>query len=67
MLSISQIKSSSVAASYFEKDDYYAKDSDSPEATGTWFGAGAETLGLQGKVDKDVFKALLDGHLPTGE
>lgn len=67
MLSIKNIESSQVAASYFQKDDYYAGKEGSPESEGVWWGKGAETMGLTGKVDSEVFKELLDGHLPTGE
>lgn len=31
-----------------------------------WAGKGAEQLGLQGSVDKDVFTRLLEGRLPDG-
>ncbi len=31
-----------------------------------WAGRGAEQLGLQGSVDKDVFTRLLEGKLPDG-
>ena len=34
--------------------------------TGEWFGKGAAALGLEGKVDKDRFEALLEGRLPDG-
>ena len=67
MLSIKNIESSKVAASYFQKDDYYAGKEGTPEATGVWFGKGAETLGLTGAVDPEAFKAMLDGELPSGE
>lgn len=66
MLSMAAVSSSAVAASYFERDDYYVGDRDG-ETVGEWFGAGASRLGLKGAVDKDDFKALLDGHLPTNE
>lgn len=66
MLSMAAVGSSAVAASYFERDDYYVGDGDC-ETFGEWFGDGANRLGLDGTVDKDNFKALLDGHLPTGE
>ncbi len=67
MLSIKNIVSSAVAASYFQKDDYYVGKDTGPEAEGVWWGKGAATLGLEGAVDKDAFKDLLDGKLPDGE
>lgn len=66
MLSLAVIKSSAAAVSYFEKDDYYAQEGGEADAQGQWWGEGAERLGLQGAVDRDVFKAVLDGHLPNG-
>ena len=74
MLSIAPIKSSGAAVSYYEADDYYAAGSTdkpeneggSPEAQGQWYGAGAESLGLSGGVERDSFKDILDGNLPNG-
>lgn len=66
MLSINAIKDSGIATNYFQQDDYYARDGESPEAGGSWFGAGAAAMGLDGKVDKEVFRSLLDGKLPDG-
>lgn len=66
MLSMSPIASSSVAVSYYEKDDYYAANGDDPDAQGQWFGDAADKLGLSGAVDRDTFKDLLDGKLPDG-
>ncbi|MEO0412183.1 MAG: MobF family relaxase [Pseudomonadota bacterium] len=61
---ISALSSAGQAASYYEADDYYAGDDDSPSA---WSGHGAEALGLFGSVDRDLFKQLLEGHLPNGQ
>lgn len=66
MLSMAVIASSSVAVSYYEKDDYYAANGDDPDAQGQWFGDAADKLGLSGAVDRDTFKDLLDGKLPDG-
>ena len=65
MLSIANISSSGAASSYYELDDYYAKDSEEHKELSQWFGAGAKELGLKGTVDSGVFKALLDGILPN--
>ncbi len=53
--------SASQASGYYDKDDYYTKDSASPSA---WHGKGAEALGLSGPVRPDDFKALVRGELP---
>jgi conjugative relaxase-like TrwC/TraI family protein len=62
--SISGLSSSAQAASYYEADDYYSEGGLAPSA---WRGEAADALGLSGDVDRDQFKALLDGFLPTGD
>ncbi|HBD0557354.1 TPA: relaxase domain-containing protein, partial [Escherichia coli] len=47
---------------YTDKDNYYVLGSMGER----WAGRGAEQLGLQGSVDKDVFTRLLEGRLPDG-
>lgn len=61
---ISGLSSSAQAASYYEADDYYAEGGLAPSE---WRGEAAKALGLSGEVDRDAFKALLDGVLPTGQ
>ena len=58
--SVSALTSAGQAASYYEADDYYAEGGLSPSA---WFGAGADALGLSGDVDRDQFKAMLEGKV----
>ena len=58
--SVSALTSSAQASSYYEADDYYAESGLSPSQ---WQGAGAEALGLSGEVDRDEFRALLDGRI----
>ncbi|MGN6374886.1 MAG: MobF family relaxase, partial [Sphingomonas sp.] len=58
--SVSALTSSAQASSYYEADDYYAEGGLSPSE---WQGAGAETLGLSGEVDRDQFRELLDGRI----
>ena len=60
---ISAIRSSGQAASYFESDDYYSEGGVSPSE---WQGEGARALDLEGEVDRETFKELLDGNLPDG-
>ena len=68
MLSTKVIGSVSQAAHYFfEKDDYYTKESGLDEKPSIWYGKGAEKLNLQGEVDKKDFSKLLSGKLPNGE
>jgi conjugative relaxase-like TrwC/TraI family protein len=63
MLTFSFVKESRQAANYYEEtDDYYTKEGH----RGEWDGNGAEALGLEGGVDREVFKSLLEGRLPDG-
>lgn len=57
---ISRLTSSAQAASYHEADDYYAEGGESPSS---WEGKGAEELGLNGDVDREVFRTLLEGQI----
>ncbi|MBE0616384.1 MAG: relaxase domain-containing protein, partial [Proteobacteria bacterium] len=61
MLSISPPLSASRAGAYFAKDDYYLAEK------GTWWGRGAEALGLTGEVTREDFAAVLaKTHPETG-
>ncbi|MFK3707914.1 conjugative transfer relaxase/helicase TraI [Klebsiella sp. NPDC088457] len=63
MMSIGAVKSAGSAGNYYtDKDNYYVIGS----LEERWQGKGAEALGLEGKVDKHVFTALLQGKLPDG-
>ena len=58
--SISALSSSGQAATYYEADDYYTGDDMAPSA---WEGQAAADLGLSGEVDRDDFRALLNGRV----
>lgn len=63
MLSVSTVKSASKASVYyFEEDNYYFQG----EQSTAWYGAGAESLGLEGPVQQEMFKQVLEGKLPDG-
>ncbi|ANI80069.1 hypothetical protein EP837_03685 (plasmid) [Sphingobium sp. EP60837] len=64
MLSVAAVRSSSGAANYFAKDNYYTVEG-SAEAS-IWDGEGARELGLAGQVTKDAFEGILNGILPDG-
>ena len=66
MLSIGTLASAAQGASYYERDGYYSKDDPEHRAASAWFGRGAEELGLQGPVDPEVFRAVLEGKVPEG-
>jgi conjugative relaxase-like TrwC/TraI family protein len=58
--SVGALTSARQAASYYEADDYYAEGGLAPSE---WAGAGADDLGLSDDVDRDAFRALLDGQV----
>ena len=64
--SIGAVASPSQGANYYERDGYYAKDSAEHRAASAWAGRGAEALGLEGPVDPNVFRAVLEGEVPDG-
>ncbi|EHT0875012.1 relaxase domain-containing protein, partial [Salmonella enterica] len=56
MMSIAQVRSAGSAAGYYsDRDNYYVLGSMEER----WAGKGAEQLGLQGTVDKEVFTRVL--------
>ena len=64
--SIGAVAAPSQGAHYYEADGYYAKDSPEHLAASAWAGKGAEALGLEGPVNPDTFKAVLEGEVPDG-
>ncbi len=64
MLSMAPVSSSSGAADYFAKDNYYSGEQNSEASA--WGGVGAEQLDLKGEVTKEAFEAILNGVQPDG-
>ena len=64
--SIGAVASPLQGANYYERDGYYAKDSAEHRMLSAWAGKGAEALGLEGPVDPDVFRSVLEGCVPDG-
>ena len=64
MLSVAPVSSSSGAADYFAKDNYYSGEQNSEASA--WGGVGAEQLDLKGEVTKEAFEAILNGVQPDG-
>lgn len=67
MLSIRPIGCSSEQISYYAnlgREDYYVNGGEAP---GTWYGAGAETLGLSGKVQGEQLRQILLGYSVDGQ
>ena len=65
MLSIKAISSTAAASHYYSESDYYAKDGER-DISSRWQGAAAKILGLEGEVDSQSFRELLDGKLTDG-
>ncbi len=66
MLSIGALGSAAQGARYYENDGYYAKDDPEHRQASAWFGKGSQELGLEGPVDPDLFRAVLEGKVPDG-
>lgn len=63
MLTLGKVGTGGAAATYYEEaDDYYHQD----RSPSRWSGEGAAALGLQGEVNAQAFRNLLDGHMPDG-
>ena len=64
--SIGKIASPSQGVGYFEKDGYYTKDDGAHREASAWAGRGAAALGLEGPVDPEAFRRVLEGEVPGG-
>ena len=64
--SIGAVAAPSQGASYYERDGYYAKDDPEHLRLSAWAGRGAAELGLEGPVEPDVFRSVLEGTVPDG-
>ncbi len=64
--SIGAVAAPAQGASYYERDGYYARDDPDHRAASAWAGKGAAGLGLEGPVDADAFRAVLEGRIPDG-
>lgn len=67
MLSVKKVQSSGKTTDYFAKDDYYASDNSNHQKFSSWYGKGAEELGLEGHVTSESFRNILEGSLPNGQ
>ena len=66
MLSLANV-SAAQAENYYEKDDYYTQGDPDLQSDSQWQGKGAESLYLEGAVDKAIFQQLLHGQTPDGK
>lgn len=65
MLTVTPVKSAGQALHYFSKDNYYTQDEGLEHSE--WFGKGAATLGLSGKIEQEDFFAMLNGYVAGQE
>jgi conjugative relaxase-like TrwC/TraI family protein len=68
-MSIGVVSSGTNVHKYFmDKDNYYLTDKSELKEAATWYGKGADLLGIKGEqVDEKLFLDLLHGRLPSGE
>ncbi|MDE0001125.1 MAG: relaxase domain-containing protein [Rhodospirillaceae bacterium] len=64
---VTPLRSSAQAVSYFEKDGYYAKDDPEHRDASFWQGKAARDTGLRGHVLPGEFEDVLDGWVPGTE
>ena len=64
--SIGAVASAAQGLSYYEHDGYYAAGDPEHREASAWAGKGAAALGLEGEVDGETFRAVLEGHVPDG-
>ena len=64
---VTQLKSSAQAVSYYEKDGYYAKDDPEHRDASFWHDGAARDAGLRGHVLPDEFEDVLAGWVPGTE
>ena len=64
---VTALRSSATAVSYFEKDGYYAKDDPEHRDASFWQGKAATDSGLRGHVLPGEFEDVLEGWVPGTE
>ena len=62
MMSATLVSAGAAASGYDKAEGYYSAGSKEAEQAATWFGRGAESLGLSGQVDDALFTRILDGQ-----
>jgi len=67
MSRLSKIKSTSGIVDYFAKEDYYLPGDPDHQKCTSWYGSGAKELGLEGVVNSEESKNILEGRLPNGQ
>ena len=61
---VTELRSTSAAVDYYEKDGYYAKNDPEHRRASFWHGEAASASGLRGHVHPKRFESVLSGHVP---
>ena len=61
---VTELRSTSAAVDYYEKDGYYAKNDPEHRRASFWHGEAASAAGLRGHVHPKRFESVLSGHVP---
>ena len=61
---VTELRSTSAAVDYYEKDGYYAKNDPEHRRASFWHGEAASAAGLRGHVDPKKFESVLSGQVP---
>ena len=64
---VTELRSTSAAVDYYEKDGYYAKNDPEHRRASFWHGEAASAAGLRGHVDPKRFESVLSGHVPGAD
>lgn len=62
MMGATSVSSGAAASGYYKTEGYYLEGSKEGAEAASWFGEQAAALGLEGRVDDEMFSALLDGQ-----
>lgn len=62
MMSATVVSAGAASSGYYKTEGYYAAGSAEGDAAVSWFGKGAEALGLEGRVNDEIFTQMLDGQ-----
>ena len=64
---VTELRSTSAAVDYYEKDGYYAKNDPEHRRASFWHGEAASASGLRGHVHPKRFESVLSGQVPGAD
>ena len=62
MMAATTVSAGAAASGYYKAEGYYLEGSKEAEASASWFGKGAEEIGLNGQVVDELFSSMLTGQ-----